>query len=232
MTVTLEDRFKEYAKLSAADEYTNMDDICLDGSEIKAMGSLEFLKKCTKLESLTMNHCGIKKIETFPAGLAIERLELMDNEISGGLAALGHLSKLVEVSLTGNQIASAKDLAPLAGLTNLKVIDVSGNPFTSTETYRKEVFEILPHIEVVDMQDKEGNVIEIESDEDEYDSTDMDSDGYASGGHDSEDSISDSDDEDDDSEDFSSDDDEDDDDEEDDDEEDEEPVATKKARKE
>ena len=57
-------------------------------------------------------------------------------------------------------------------MTNLKNLDLVGNPVCDTEEYKREaIFEMIPSLEVLDMQTKEGEEFfseDADEDEDEY----------------------------------------------------------------
>lgn len=119
------------------------------------------------LEELSMVSCGVQSLEGFPALPVLMSLELSDNRISGGLKALAGLSKLTELNLGGNKIASLDELNDIKHLPLLQ-IDLEGNPCADeSEEYRIKVFEMFPQLMLLDRKDREGDEVEEDSDEDE-----------------------------------------------------------------
>ena len=171
MTVQpLEKAFEDYAKSIGVKSYTKLDEVILDGSSIAAVTGLQFLTKCDELRILSLNHCGIKKVDSFPEGLEIEVLELMDNQLTGEtLKSLVNLKKLVHLSFIGNEINSVEELAPLKELESLVALSIGENPISKKKDYRKDVLEFLSQVQVVDGKNADGESV-AESDEDEFDS--------------------------------------------------------------
>ena len=125
------------------------------------------LEKCVKLEKLSANNCGITSLEGFPSLPRLTTLELSDNRISGGLAALKNLPSLVELSVAGNAIGSVDELLALKD-TPLVVLDLVGCPCSDdSQEYRDKVFGMFPSLLALDGKSKDGEELELGSDEDE-----------------------------------------------------------------
>ena len=163
---------KTFAKQIGCDDYKTLDQVMLDGLTLSSLGSLEFLKDMPTLELLSMNFCQLKGLDVaFPAGLPLQRLELSDNELtSADLEKLANLQALTELHLNEAKLDSVKDLQPLKALKALKILQVLETPLAKTDNYRAEIFALLPNLDVVDSFDKEGNEVELSSDEDDGDS--------------------------------------------------------------
>ena len=125
------------------------------------------LEKCVKLEELSANNCGITSLEGFPSLQSLTKLELSDNRISGGLAALKNLPSLVELSVAGNAIGSVDELQALKDAP-LVVLDLVGCPCSDdSQEYRDKVFGMFPSLQVLDGKDKDGEEVELGSDDDD-----------------------------------------------------------------
>ena len=125
------------------------------------------LEKCVKLEELSANNCGITSLEGFPSLQSLTKLELSDNRISGGLAALKNLPSLVELSVAGNAIGSLDELQALKDAP-LVVLDLVGCPCSDdSQEYRDKVFGMFPSLQVLDGKDKDGEEVELGSDDDD-----------------------------------------------------------------
>ena len=199
MTVSLEQRIQEFAKQVAEKNYLELNEAILDGMKLEDLGNLEFLTKMKSLEYLSLNHLGLKSLKPFPEGTAIQILHLQDNSLSNCWDSLLALKELKELELGGNEITSVKELQCLAKLTNLSYLGLQECPITQNADYRKELFAAIPSLEIVDLQDKEGNEVSISSPEDEFDSEeDSDDDDDSEDNDDDDDESGDDDDEDDD----------------------------------
>ncbi len=125
------------------------------------------LEKCVKLEELSANNCGITSLEGFPSLPILTKLELSDNRISGGLAALKNLPSLVELSVAGNAIGSVDELLALKDAP-LVVLDLVGCPCSDdSQEYRDTVFGMFPSLQALDGKDKDGEELELGSDDDD-----------------------------------------------------------------
>jgi len=125
------------------------------------------LEKCVKLEELSANNCGITSLEGFPSLQSLTKLELSDNRISGGLAALKNLPNLVELSVAGNAIGSVDELQALKDAP-LEVLDLVGCPCSDdSQEYRDKVFGMFPSLQALDGKDKDGEELELGSDDDD-----------------------------------------------------------------
>ena len=132
------------------------------------------LEKCVKLEELSANNCGITSLEGFPSLPSLTKLELSDNRISGGLAALKNLPALVELSVAGNAIGSVDELQALEKAP-LVVLDLVGCPCSNdSQEYRDKVFGMFPSLQALDGKDKDGEELELGSDDDDEEEEDFD----------------------------------------------------------
>ena len=69
--------------------------------------------------------------------------------------------KLYKIKLGGNEIATLDTLKGLSSLKELKKVEVEGCPFVSNnENYKKELFDMIDTLEVVDGENKEGKPVE------------------------------------------------------------------------
>ena len=131
----------------------------LDGVVIKSLtlATQQRLQRYSALQVLSMISCQLSSLEFFPHLPQLLRLELVNNEIQGAdlhyLAGCRHLQALV---LSHNHVTSDVDLQPLAGLKNLLQLDLYGNPVTEIADYRRKVFKIFAHLEILDQEDANG----------------------------------------------------------------------------
>lgn len=157
----------------------------------------------TALEKLSLINVGLTSLRTFPKLPSLKKLELSDNRyihslvivispdistillghffrISNGLNHLLTSPKLTSLNLSGNKIKDFDELKPLASLEKLEILDLFNNEVTSAESYRNNVFRLIPSLKFLDGFDKDDNEApsddedEINGDGNEDDSNDDD----------------------------------------------------------
>lgn len=120
------------------------------------------------LEQLHMNDCSLKSLSNLPEGAKLVRLELGTNQITG--AELKHLNKyagtLRTLKLAANQLKSYADLESLAELKVLKNLDLEKNAVTKLSDYKQHMFRLLPSLQVLDNQNRAGELVF--SDDDDF----------------------------------------------------------------
>lgn len=154
-----------------------LDDIIIGtiSSELK-----KELEGMSDLMCLSMNNCGLTSLANFPKKASLIRLELMENKFPAKeLEHLTDLKELQSLSLGCNKIGTLADINPLKKLEALVQLDLSETDLAKTADYRKAVFELLPHLQVLDNLDADGNEYEYssENDDDEANGEGEDEDG-------------------------------------------------------
>lgn len=110
--------------------------------------------------------------------LRLFQLDLSDNRVSGGLHNLSQCPLLATLILSGNRIKDLAALQPLvwktcyqpcacygvleqscralsqAVMQSLQALDLFENDVTQTENYRLKMFEMLPHLQFLDGEDR------------------------------------------------------------------------------
>ena len=125
------------------------------------------IEKQADLMCLSLNNCGLTSLANFPTKPTLIRLELMENKFPAkDLHFVGAITSLQSLSLGSNTINSIEDIAPLKALENLIQLDLSETGLSKTPDYRKNVFELIPNLQVLDNLDVDGNEYEYSSDED------------------------------------------------------------------
>jgi len=122
------------------------------------------------LEYLVVSNIGLSTLKGFPNLTNLKQLELADNCLNGGLENLKPCVNLTHLDLKGNKIQCMEQLEPLAGLKNLKVLELENCELAKTDNYRKKIFELLPNVQYIDGLDKNGEELEEEEFENEADS--------------------------------------------------------------
>lgn len=177
---SLREAMEDYISEAGVSKVEELPEAVLDGHTITQLGDLSFLKGCTEMGYLSLNKCDIKKLESFPSGLSLERLELCDNKLHDGLDCLEHLQGLEELHIGGNAFDSLDQLKPLSKLTTLRILDTTECPVSEkVADLHEKIFELIPSLEAFNGHDKSGESVDFEdgsSDLDDYSSEDSDDD--------------------------------------------------------
>jgi hypothetical protein len=180
---SLHEAMTDYVSETNDESVEELSEAILDGHSIPDLGDLTFLSKCDKLGYLSLNKCDIKSLPKFPKGLKIERLEICDNKLSGGLEALSDLEFLEELHLGGNQFSSIEALKPLSDLKSLRILDLTDCPVCNGASLGAEIFKMIPTLEAFNGKDETGESVDFEdgssdlddfSDEDDSEGSDDD----------------------------------------------------------
>ncbi|KAH9509597.1 Acidic leucine-rich nuclear phosphoprotein 32 member [Bulinus truncatus] len=122
------------------------------------------------LQTLSLINLGLQSLEGFPKLGNLQKLELSDNRISGGLNHLAGCPNLTHLSLSGNKIKDFDVLDPLKDLHFLRSLDLFNCEVTNNEQYREKVFAKLSQITYLDgfdREEKEQEDVDGEEDDDE-----------------------------------------------------------------
>ncbi|XP_018106326.1 acidic leucine-rich nuclear phosphoprotein 32 family member A isoform X1 [Xenopus laevis] len=134
----------------------------------------------------TINVC-LSSIANLPKLNKLKKLELSDNNISGGLEVLAEkCPNLTHLNLSGNRIKDLSTIEPLKKLEHLKSLDLFNCEVTNLNDYRENLFKLLPQLTYLDGYDRddkeapdsdaEGYVEGLDDDEDDEDEDDYDED--------------------------------------------------------
>ena len=112
-----------------------------------------------------MTQCKLKSLKNFPTLDNLERIELNDNNIGGGLSELVKYGKLKVVKFAGNKIKDFEEIKELSALEAIESLDFLENPISKDKEYSKLMWETFPKLKTLDSCNKEGD--EVLSDMDE-----------------------------------------------------------------
>jgi hypothetical protein len=102
-----------------------------------------------------------------------------DNKLSGAeLKNLVKYNNLATIKFAANNVKDVSELAVLKELTDLRNLDLGGNPVAETEGYREKVLEMFPDLIVLDNYDRDG-VEYISEDDEDYGDEDGEDEGDA-----------------------------------------------------
>uniref|UniRef100_A0A0V0ISY6 Putative ovule protein n=1 Tax=Solanum chacoense TaxID=4108 RepID=A0A0V0ISY6_SOLCH len=164
--------------------------LTLDGAVKCIHGKLappSIFERFQNLEHLSIANTGVTSLEQFPRLQNLQKLNLSDNRIAGGLEFLveAGLNSLRDLDLSNNRIQDIDDLRPFAEL-RLVSLDLYECPVTRVKDYRSRVFGLIRSLKYLDKMDAEGNE-RPESDDEEEDEEEDEEDDPGSGEVDGED---------------------------------------------
>ncbi|XP_028984572.1 acidic leucine-rich nuclear phosphoprotein 32 family member E-like isoform X2 [Betta splendens] len=125
----------------------------------------------SELEILSMVNVGLASLSKLPSLPKLRKLEVSDNNISGGLDTLAEkCPNLTYLNLSGNKIKELSSIEVLQNLKNLKSLDLYSCEVTTLDDYRESVFELLPQLTYLDGFDQDDNEVpDSEADNDDDD---------------------------------------------------------------
>ncbi|KAK7386524.1 hypothetical protein VNO78_26811 [Psophocarpus tetragonolobus] len=159
--------------------------LTLDGAVKCVQGRLpppSLLERFQNLQHLSIANVGVSSLEQFPRLRNLQKLNLSDNRIAGGLEFLvqAGLDSLRDLDLSNNRIQYIEDLAPLAQV-KLVSLDLYECPVTRVKDYRSRVFGLIKSLKYLDKMDAEENERPESDDEEEEDEEEEEEDDPGSG---------------------------------------------------
>ena len=155
---------KEYKEIG------NTEDLVLDDTKVEHFTPelKHEMEQLAELAYLSMNNCGLKSLNHFPALKNLITLELSENDFPAReLSHLKDLAGLRSLDLDCIKIDSLHQLEPLKELKNLQRLEINDCEFVEEPANREKIFKLLPQLEVLNGEDKEGNPVDY-SDEEEF----------------------------------------------------------------
>ncbi|CDU85020.1 hypothetical protein, variant [Plasmodium yoelii 17X] len=188
MEKAINERIEKWKKENTTDNkevtnenaYESITELILDGKKFNTIKSedIELLKNFKNLERLCLNQTGIQNLGSMPTMESLTVLELTDNHLST-VDILKHITtsfpNLKTLEIGGNHFKNIKDFETLKDLKQLTRLGVQFNPFSEDSNYRKELFEVLPDVKIIDCYNKDGVEVlssDEEDDEEEYEEED------------------------------------------------------------
>nr|KAF6477914.1 hypothetical protein HJG59_010809 [Molossus molossus] len=117
-----------------------------------------------------MINVDLRSLARLPNLNKLQKLELANNRISGGLEVLAEkCPNLTHLNPSGNKIKAFSALEALQNLKNLKNFDLFSCEITTLEDYRESIFELLQQITLLNGFDQEDNKAPDSGSEDDED---------------------------------------------------------------
>ncbi|KAK2357345.1 acidic leucine-rich nuclear phosphoprotein 32-related protein [Trifolium repens] len=159
--------------LEGEKDHASAKTLTLDGAVKCVQGRLpppSLLERFQNLQHLSIANVGVSSLEQFPRLRSLQKLNLSDNRIAGGLEFLvqAGLDSLRDLDLSNNRIQFIEDLAPLAQV-KLVSLDLYECPVTRVKDYRSRVFGLIKSLKYLDKMDAEENERPESDDEEEDD---------------------------------------------------------------
>ena len=158
-------------KLSGVDaDEMNLDEFKIEKINDELKKELEAFKE---LQTLTMNGCELISLDNFPKLDNLFQLELTDNKFPiTDLTKLAHLKSMQSLVLRNTNVKKVEDLAPLKVMGDLIQLDIEETEYCESGSDLKEVFKLLPELQILNNKDQLGNEIQFSDDEDFSDGED------------------------------------------------------------
>jgi Leucine-rich repeat (LRR) protein len=100
-------------------------------------------------------------MEMLPEIQTLEELDIQENGIESVPKDIcKNFPKLTVLRLSHNKIKNVADLQGLKGCTELRVLNLDGNPVTKQDNYEKRIRELLPNLDLLDCKDKDGQTVD------------------------------------------------------------------------
>ena len=161
----------EYLKKKYPEDKEEIKEIIIDAYQIKEFSQKEkeYLQKFKKINLFSLNMTQLISLDNLPHFPILSEIELSDNHINGEeLYKLTIYIHIKKISLANNNIKNYDDIKCFNTFRNLNFLDLSENPINNISNYRKKLFDLLPTLVFLDMQDKEGkSYSKFEEEEDE-----------------------------------------------------------------
>ena len=138
-----------------------LDEFCKDTKSLN-LEQKEGLELYTNLIHLSLNNIGLENLSNFPNIKGLMYLSLNDNKLTGEDFSIipKMYPNLYKLKISGNNIDSIDKLSCLNQL-HLKKIEVKKNPFIKNDNqYREKLYKLIPTLEIIDHQLKNGQEID------------------------------------------------------------------------
>ncbi|CAL5200609.1 unnamed protein product [Lathyrus oleraceus] len=137
----------EINSICKLDQMKELNTLVLSKNPIRKIG--DALKKVNSITKLSLSHCQLQGIDiSLKSCVELTELRLAHNDIKSLPEELVHNSKLRNIDLGNNVIARWSELKVLKSLTNLRNLNLQGNPVASIEKVTRKIKNALPKLQV------------------------------------------------------------------------------------
>ena len=134
-----------------------LDDIFENVTSFSEQNKKDF-EKYSNLVHLSLNGFGLQSLKNFPKLPSLQVLEIRANELKGDdFAVIPTLyPELYKLKVGENLISSLDSFKSLSG-SNLNKIELQGTKASQDKNYKETLFKLIPSLDIIDNQNKEGD---------------------------------------------------------------------------
>nr|AFK43623.1 unknown [Lotus japonicus] len=137
----------EITSICKFDQLKELNTLVLSKNPIRKIG--EALMKVKSITKLSLSYCELQGINTsLKSCVELIELRLAHNEIKTLPDELIHNSKLQNLDLGNNVITTWSEVKVLKSLTNLKNLNLQGNPVASSDKITRKIKKALPKLQI------------------------------------------------------------------------------------
>ncbi|KAL2331908.1 hypothetical protein Fmac_019489 [Flemingia macrophylla] len=156
----------EISSICKLDQLKDLNTLVLSKNPIHKIG--EALMKVKSVTKLSLSYCQLKGIDTsLKSCVELSELRLAHNEIKSLPDELKLNSKLRNLDLGNNVITRWSELKVLKSLTNLKNLNLQGNPVSTIDKITRKIKKALPRLQIFnarpvdkDSENKKGDAVD------------------------------------------------------------------------
>lgn len=134
-----------------------LDDIFENVTSFTEQNKKDF-EKYSNLVHLSLNGFGLQSLKNFPKLPSLQVLEIRANDLKGDdFSIISTLyPELYKLKVGENPIASLDVFKSLSG-SNLNKIELQGTKASQDKNYKEALFKLIPSLDIIDNQNKEGD---------------------------------------------------------------------------
>lgn len=134
-----------------------LDDIFENVTSFTEQNKKDF-EKYSNLVHLSLNGFGLQSLKNFPKLPSLQVLEIRANDLKGDdFSIIPTLyPELYKLKVGENPIASLDAFKPLSG-SNINKIELQGTKASQDKNYKEALFKLIPSLDIIDNQNKEGD---------------------------------------------------------------------------
>ncbi|CAH1436160.1 unnamed protein product [Lactuca virosa] len=137
----------EIVSICRLDQMKELNTIVLSRNPISKIG--ESLGKANSITKLSLSNCKIQEIDSsIKYCMELRELRLAHNEMRALPSELGRNTKIQNLDLGNNLITRWSDLKILSSLTNLKNLNLVGNPVADKDVLTKKIKNLVPSLHI------------------------------------------------------------------------------------
>ncbi|KAK7402050.1 hypothetical protein VNO78_14009 [Psophocarpus tetragonolobus] len=156
----------EISSICKLDRLKDLNTLVLSKNPVRKIG--EALVKVKSITKLSLSYCQLQGIDTsLKSCVELSELRLAHNEIKSLPDELKLNSKLRNLDLGNNVITRWSELKVLKSLTNLKNLNLQGNPVATVDKITRKIKKALPKLHIFnarpvdkDIENKKGGIVD------------------------------------------------------------------------